>query len=73
MLMAKLIRAVVGFFWLLAVLAIAFLVYSVVSSETDPQVVWGWMVLCGLTFCSATFLAYNAVFSVRHNPHEAED
>lgn len=60
--MAKLIRAFFSLFWLGSTLFIGFLVYIVLQTEPNPQALWGWLVMCGFTFVSATFLAYNIIF-----------
>ena len=70
--MATILRGIVGFFWCIATAFIAFMVYVIMQTEVNPQALWGWLVLCGLTFCSATFLAYNAMFSHR-GPDAAEE
>ncbi|MCM2266352.1 MAG: hypothetical protein NDI60_01110 [Elusimicrobiales bacterium] len=70
--MANIIRAVFTLFWLAAVSFIGFLAYIVVQTEADPQMLWGWLVMCAFTFVSATFLAYNIVFGHHHKsdaPH----
>lgn len=66
--MAMILRGIVGFFWFTATAFIAFMVYVVMQTEVNPQALWGWLVLCALTFCSATFLAYNTLF-----PHRAPE
>jgi CHASE1-domain containing sensor protein len=60
--MANLIRAIVALFWLIASGFIGFLAYIVVQTEGDPRALWGWMVMCGFTFLSVTFLAYTVIF-----------
>lgn len=61
--MAKLIRGIVAVFWLTASLFLGFMAYVVLQTENDPRKLWGWLTLCALTFVSATFLAYNVIFS----------
>jgi len=60
--MAYLIRAVFALFWLVAAGFLGFLVYIVIQTEANPQMLWAWLVMCALTFVSATFLAYNIIF-----------
>lgn len=60
--MAYLIRAVFALFWLVATGFLGFLVYIVIQTEANPQMLWAWLVMCALTFVSATFLAYNIIF-----------
>lgn len=70
--MANLIRAIFALFWLAAVAFTGFLAYIVVQTETDPGLLWAWLVMCGFTFMSATFLAYNILFGHHHKadvPH----
>lgn len=60
--MAYLIRAVFGVFWLVATGFLGFLAYIVLQTEANPQMLWAWLVMCALTFVSATFLAYTIIF-----------
>lgn len=60
--MANLIRAVFAVFWLCATGFLGFLAYIVIQTEANPQILWAWLVMCGFTFVSATFLAYNIIF-----------
>lgn len=60
--MAKLLRVLFAVFWLTAVGVLGSLVYIAVTTETDPRALWGWLVMCALTFVSVTFLAYNMLF-----------
>ncbi|HCC48574.1 MAG TPA: hypothetical protein DEQ38_10745 [Elusimicrobia bacterium] len=60
--MATLIRAVFAIFWLVATGFLGFLVYIVLQTEANPKALWAWLVLCGFSFVSATFLAYNIIF-----------
>lgn len=72
MIMANIIRAVVALFWLIASGFIFFLAYIVMQTEGDPRTLWSWLVMCGFTFVSATFLAYTIVFGASHresDPH----
>lgn len=68
--MANAIRAVFALFWLVACGFIGFLAYIVIQTEGDPRALWAWLVMCGFTFVSATFLAYNIIFG---HTHRAED
>ncbi|MBI5744683.1 MAG: hypothetical protein HY952_09050 [Elusimicrobia bacterium] len=70
--MATIIRAVFTLFWLASVSFVGYLAFIVVQTEADPQLLWGWMVMCGFTMVSATFLTYNIVFGQHHKaevPH----
>lgn len=70
--MANIIRVVFALFWLASTGFIGCLTYIVMQTEADPQMLWGWLVLCAFTFLSATFLAYNIIFGRRHSedaPH----
>jgi hypothetical protein len=64
--MANIIRAVFAFFWLMATVFIGYLTYVVLMTEPDPHALWGWLVMCGFTFISVTFLAYNIIFGHHH-------
>lgn len=46
---------------MLATCVIAYLVYYVLQTETDPGAVWGWMVMSAIVFFSASFLAYSVI------------
>ncbi|OGR68620.1 MAG: hypothetical protein A2081_03495 [Elusimicrobia bacterium GWC2_61_19] len=70
--MANILRAVFALFWLAASGFIGFLAYIVLQTEANPQMLWGWLVMCAFTFVSATFLAYNIILGHRHKadaPH----
>lgn len=70
--MANLIRAVFTLFWLTAVAFVCYLAYIVIQTEADPKALWAWLVMCGFTLVSATFLTYNIVFGHHHKadvPH----
>lgn len=70
--MANIIRAIFALFWVAAVSFVGYLAYIMIQTETDPQMLWGWLVMCAFTFVSATFLAYNIVFGHHHKadvPH----
>ncbi|MEK7722569.1 MAG: hypothetical protein AAB359_09300 [Elusimicrobiota bacterium] len=60
--MVNLIRAVFALFWLFAAGFLGFLAYTVMQTESDPQMLWGWLVMCALAFLSATFLTYAVIF-----------
>lgn len=64
--MANIIRGVFSIFWLVATGFLGFLAYIVIQTEANPQMLWGWLVMCGFSFVSATFLAYNIIFG--HHP-----
>jgi hypothetical protein len=70
--MANIIRTVFALFWLAATGFVGFLAYIVIQTEVNPQMLWGWLVMCAFTFVSATFLAYNIILGNRHKadaPH----
>ena len=70
--MANIIRSVFALFWLTASGFIGFLAYIVIQTEANPQLLWGWLVMCAFTFVSASFLAYSIIFGARHKadaPH----
>jgi hypothetical protein len=69
--MAIIIRAVFAIFWLVASGFLALLAYIVLQTESNPSVLWGWLVMCALSFISATFLAYNIIFSQHDRPTPA--
>lgn len=71
--MANLIRAIFGIFWLIASGFLGFLVYIVLQTEANPQMLWAWLVMCGLTFLSATFLAYSIIVGFHDTPHGTHD
>jgi len=60
--MANIIRAVFALFWVVATGFLGFMAYIVLQTESNPQMLWAWLVMCSLTFVSATFLAYNIIF-----------
>ena len=60
--MAKIIRALIGIFWLAVTLLMLFIVFNVIQTEPDQQIVWSWIVTAILVFASASFLAYVAIF-----------
>lgn len=60
--MANIIRGVFAIFWLVSTAFLGFLAYIVLQTEPNPQMLWAWMVMCALSFVSATFLAYNIIF-----------
>lgn len=66
--MAPIIRAVFGIFWAVSAGFIGFLAYVVVQTEQDPQLIWAWLVMCGLTFISATWLACSIILGHRRKP-----
>ncbi|OIO02524.1 MAG: hypothetical protein AUJ51_06215 [Elusimicrobia bacterium CG1_02_56_21] len=76
--MAHFIRSVFALFWLASTGFLCFLAYVVLQTESNPQRLVAWLVLCALTFISASFLAYNIIFghheredSASHNPHQS--
>lgn len=60
--MANIIRVVFALFWVVATGFLGFMAYIVLQTESNPQMLWAWLVMCSLTFVSATFLAYNIIF-----------
>ncbi len=67
--MANIIRSVFALFWLVAAGFLGFLAYIVLQTESNPQMLWAWLVMCALTFVSVTFLAYNIILG----HHEREN
>ncbi len=70
--MANVIRAVFAFFWLAASVFLGYLAYIVVMTESNPRILSAWLVMCAVTFASATFLAYTIIAGYRHRanaPH----
>jgi hypothetical protein len=70
--MANLIRTAFTLFWMAATGFIGYLAYAVIQTEGNPQVLWSWLVLCGLTFLSVSFLAYVIILGGDHKanaPH----
>ena len=70
--MANLIRKVFGVFWLIITGFLAYLAYTVLQTEGNPQTVWGWRALCALTFISVTYLA-SIVILGHHSTDPDED
>jgi hypothetical protein len=68
--MANIIRGVFAIFWLVSTAFLGYLAYIVLQTESNPQMLWAWMVMCALSFVSATFLAYNIIFG-HHSRAEA--
>ena len=68
--MAKIIHGVIAFFWLVTTGILAYLTYVTIQTEANPQALWGWIVMCALTFMSATFLAYLTIYGGRRKPEE---
>lgn len=66
--MAIIIRSIFGVFWAVSTGYIGFLAYIVVRTEHNPQLLWAWLVMCGFTLLSVTWLAYNIIFGYRHKP-----
>jgi len=60
--MANIIRAVFALFWLVATCFLGFLAFILIQTEGNPKILWGWLVMCGFTFLSVTFLAYTLIF-----------
>ena len=60
--MAKIIRAIIGIIWLAATSLMVFILFDVINTEPDQQIVWAWIVTAILVFLSISFLAYNVMF-----------
>ena len=70
--MANTIRTVFTLFWMAATGFIGYLAYIFIQTESNPQALWSWLALCGLTFISVTFLAYIIILGGNHKddaPH----
>ena len=68
--MANIIRGVFAILWLVATALLGFLAYIVLQTESNPQILWGWLVMCAFTFVSATFLTYVIIFG--HHERDIE-
>jgi len=66
--MALIIRSVFVIFWAAASGFSVFLAYSILQTEQNPQLIYAWLLFCGFTFLSATWLTYNALFAHFHKP-----
>jgi hypothetical protein len=64
--MAMIIRYAFAAFWTATTGFLVFLVYTTVQTETDPRGIWAWLVFCGITFISVTWLTYNVLFARYH-------
>ena len=60
--MAKIIRIITSIGWLAITALMLFIVFNVIQTEPDQQVVWSWIVVSALVFLSASFLAYVVIF-----------
>ena len=58
--MAKIIRALIWLVWLSVSAVTVYILYNVIQTEPDSQVVWAWIVMSVLVFFSVSFLAYIA-------------
>lgn len=58
--MAKIIRALIWLVWLSVSAVTVYILYNVIQTEPDSQVVWAWIVMSVLVFFSVSFLAYTA-------------
>ena len=56
--MTLIIKSLFGIFWAFSSSFLAFLIYIVMQTETDPQLRWAWMTMAILTFAGASLLAY---------------
>ena len=70
--MAAFIKSVFGVFWVISAGFVGFLAYIVLQTEHDPRLIWAWLVMCGFTFISATWLAHNIIFA-HHHRHARSD
>jgi Ca2+/Na+ antiporter len=61
--MVRIINALVALLWLTATCLTGYLAYIAAQTERSQQTVWAWFVLCGLTFISASWLAYNIILA----------
>ncbi len=66
--MAILIKSIFAVFWAATAGFVGFLAYIVIQTEYNPQLLWAWLTMCGLTLLSATWLAYNIIFGHQHKP-----
>ena len=66
--MATIIRSIFAVFWAASAGFTVFLAYIVLETEHNPQLLLAWLVMCGFTLLSATWLAYNIIFGYRHKP-----
>lgn len=64
--MAKIIRAIIVLVWLGITALLAYIMYSVLQTEPDRNIVFAWIVMSVIAFSSATFLAYNVMY-----PHKS--
>lgn len=58
--MATLIRAFIWLIWLSVTVVTVYILFNVIQTEPDSQVVWAWIVMSVLVFSSVSFLAYVA-------------
>ena len=71
--MAKIIRAIIVLVWLCITAVLAYILYNILQTEPDRNVVWAWIVMSVIAFSSATFLAYNVVFPYKSSYYEEDD
>ncbi|MBO4555161.1 MAG: hypothetical protein J5706_00275 [Elusimicrobiales bacterium] len=64
--MAKIIRFIIGLAWFITTGFTLFLIFNVIQTEPNQQIVWSWIVVCSLIFLSISFLAYVAIFQKPH-------
>jgi phosphotransferase system glucose/maltose/N-acetylglucosamine-specific IIC component len=66
--MAIILRLIFAVFWATSAGFTGFLMYIVLETESNPQSILAWLIMCAFTLLSATWLTYNIVFSYRHEP-----
>ena len=66
--MVAIIKLMFAVFWAASAGLIGLLAYSVLTTEHSPQIIWAWLLMCGFTLLSATWLTYNIIFGYRHRP-----
>ena len=65
------IKAMFGLFWIIASSFLIYLMYIVLQTEGNPNILWAWITMSGLTFAAATFLAYIIILK-NNNPCKTE-
>lgn len=52
------LKVLAGAFWLCVTGLTVYLAHDVMKTESDPQRLWGWMVVCAIFFAAASLLTY---------------
>lgn len=52
------LKILAGAFWLCVTALTVYLALDVMKTESDPQRLWGWMVVCAMFFAAASLLTY---------------